>query len=58
MDLLSGVVMISAYTATHHQIRTHTQTLAGPTGPRVGIAMAAPSHEHSWQEVITSNRMK
>ena len=58
MDLLSGVVMIFTYLTTHHQIQTHTQTLATITGPRVGTAIAAPLHEHSWQEVITSNRMK
>ena len=60
MDLLSGMDGMFTYLATHHQIQTRTQTLVIPTPPRVGTALAAPSHKHSSQEevTITFNRMK
>ena len=43
---------------TRHLIAILTTTLAILTAHRAGTATPAPSHEHSWQELITSLQTK
>ena len=43
---------------TRHLIAILTATLVGLTAHRAGTATQAPSHEHSWQELITSHQTK
>ena len=43
---------------TLHQTPTHTQTLDAPTARHLATAINPPSHDHSWQVVITSDLTK
>ena len=49
---------IFTLTTTLHQTPTHTQTLDTPTARQLATAINPPSHDHSWQVVITSDLTK
>ena len=44
--------------ATPHPTQILTQTLDAPTVHHLATVMAAPSPNHSWQEVTNFNQMK
>ena len=50
--------MISTLLTTPHRAHLLTQTLAILTAYQKGTAMEAPSHDHSWPEVIISDQPK
>ena len=50
--------MTFAFPTPRHPIAIHTATLAGLTAHRVGTTTAAPSPEHSWQELTSSLQTK
>ena len=50
--------MVFTSTTTHHPTQILTQTLDTPTVHHLATVMAAPSPDHSWQEVTNLNPMK
>ena len=49
---------ISTLPASHHPTKILTQTLDTPTVHHLATVMAAPSPDHSWQELTLFNLMK
>ena len=49
---------MSTFAATHHPTQILTQSLDTPTVHHLATVMAAPSPDHSWQEVTLLNLMK
>ena len=58
MDLYSEEEMTFSFPTTRHPIAILTATLAILTAHRAGTATAAPSPEHSWQELTISHQTK
>ena len=58
MDLYLVKETISTSEATPHPTQILTQTLDAPTVHHLATVMAAPSPNHSWQEVTIFNLMK
>ena len=58
LGLHSEVDMTFTFPATRRPIAILTATLAILTAHRAGTATAAPSPEHSWQELTTSHQTK
>ena len=58
MDLYLVEDTISTSQATPHPTQILTQTLITPTVHHLATVMAAPSPDHSWQEVTLFNLMK
>ena len=58
MDLYLEVDVTLAFPTTRHPIAILTVTLAILTAHRAGTATAAPSPEHSWQDLSTSHQTK
>ena len=54
--LVEGTIFTSQ--ATPHPTQILTQTLDTPTVHHLAIVVAAPSRNHSWQEVTIFNLMK
>ena len=50
--------MTFTFPTTHHPIAILLTTLALLTAHRAGTASAAPSPEHSWQELTISHQTK
>ena len=58
MDLYLVQDTISTSQATPHPTQIPSQTLDTPTVHHLATVIAAPSPDHSWQEVTNFNQMK
>ena len=58
MDLYSEEEMTFTFSTTRHPIAILTAALDILTAHRAGTAGAAPSPEHSWQELTCSHQTK